>query len=128
VLLLISEEGGKGVFRSEAIKKSREGDVARANIYMPKPADLTGGRRFQVADVLNLENLEKTLAQVVNELRRQYGSGHYPKETDKNGELRKIKVRVNVPNAMVKSRDSCFINSTNITRRKQLINNGLSNN
>jgi hypothetical protein len=117
VLLLISEEGGKGVFRSEAIKKSREGDVARANIYMPKPADLTGGRRFQVADVLNLENLEKTLAQVVNELRRQYGSGHYPKETDKNGELR-----------MVKSRDSCFINSTNITRRKQLINNGLSNN
>jgi VWFA-related protein len=115
---LISEEARKGLFRSEATRKRRENDVAQANNYMQTLADLTGGRRFQVADVLNLENLEKTFAEVANELRRQYSLGYYPKETDKKGELRKIKVQVNVPNVTVKLRKSYFLNSTNTTRRK----------
>ena len=99
-------------------KKNVHASTVQANDYMQKLADLTGGQRYQVADVSDLENLEKTFVQVANELRQQYSLGYYPKETDKNGELRKIKVRVNVPNATVKSRDSYFLNSTNITQRK----------
>lgn len=91
---------------SKIIKKSADKATAQADNYMQKLADLTGGRRYQVADV---SDLEKTFAQMTDELGRQYSLGYYPKETGKNKELRQIKVRVNVPNISVQSRDSYIV-------------------
>lgn len=95
--------------KNKSLKEGVEKDIVRAGNYMQKLADLTGGRRYQVADVSDLENLEKTFAQVTDEIRRQYSLGYYPKETGKKGELRQVKVRVNVPNVSVRSRDSYIV-------------------
>jgi hypothetical protein len=95
--------------KNKSLKKGVEKDIVRAGDYMQKLADLTGGRRYQARDASSLENLEKTFAQVANELRRQYSLGYYPKEAGKKGDLRQIKVRINVPNASVQSMDSYIV-------------------
>lgn len=87
---------------SNVSKKKLEAFIKVANTYMQTLAQITGGRRYQVEDI---SDLEKTFAQVANELSQQYSLGYYPKETGVKGERRQIKVRVNIPNAAVRARD-----------------------
>ncbi len=69
--------------------------------YMPELAQKTGGRSYKIADI---KDLSVTFGQIVAELGQQYSVGYYPTNAGKNGERRKITVKVNVPNVAVHSR------------------------
>ena len=80
--------------------------IKTADKYMSDLAQIAGGRHFQVKDI---SNLGKVFAQVAAELSQQYRIGYYPKDLGKKGERRQIKVKVNIPNAAVRSRDSYIV-------------------
>ena len=52
------------------------------------------------------QNLDYAFRSVAEELRRQYSLGYYPKNVPHPGERRNIKVRVNRPELVVRTRDS----------------------
>lgn len=76
---------------------------ARATVYLKFLADHSGGRYF-LAD--SPKNLVKTFQLIADELRHQYSIGYYPKDDSSSDKSRKIKVAVDVPNAVVKARKS----------------------
>jgi VWFA-related protein len=83
----------------ESLRKAYE----RGTRYLQIIAQTSGGR-FQYAD--NLKNLNRSFALIAEELRQQYSLSYYPKnQATKNGK-RRLKVTVNVPEAVVHARDS----------------------
>lgn len=72
-----------------------------AEEYMRRLSEITGGRSFRIEDLMDLE---RTFSEVAAELSRQYTLGYYPNHAGIDGERRKIKVSVNIPNAAVRSR------------------------
>lgn len=91
---------------SYANKKHYYERVEEIDSYMKDLAQKTGGRAFQIEETADLE---KTFTSIAEELSRQYSLGYYPKETYKLKERRQIKVRVNIPNAAVRSRDGYIV-------------------
>lgn len=79
----------------------REYEVAGK--YLQGLANKTGGRHYS-AD--NLEALRESFSSIAGELRRQYSLGYYPKESSALGQERKIKVRVNREDVVVKAKES----------------------
>lgn len=73
---------------------------ARAERYLRQIADKTGGRFFYAGDLKTLRDVFKRIAQ---ELREQYSIGYYPKSEGQGAE-RRIKVKVDVPRAVIKAR------------------------
>ena len=61
------------------------------------------GARFYSAEQ---QNLDVAFRSVAEELRRQYSLGYYPKNAPRPGERRNVKVRVNRPELVVRTRDS----------------------
>ena len=92
-----SSEPTNGVSRKAYLKRIEE-----INGYMRNLALKTGGSSYHIETIVNID---KTFRQIAQELGQQYTLGYYPDETGKNGERRKIKVKVNVPNAVVRSRN-----------------------
>jgi VWFA-related protein len=78
------------------------GEYERADQYLHDLARVTGARLYNAEQ----ENLDAAFRSVAEELRRQYSLGYYPKNTPRPGERRSIKVRVNRPELVVRSRDS----------------------
>lgn len=76
--------------------------IEEINSYMRDLAMKTGGRPFHID---NIENLSATFRQVAKELGQQYTLGYYPERPGKNGERRKINVKVDIPNVAVRSRN-----------------------
>jgi len=76
-------------------------NTARARQYMMALAEKTGGRHFMIDDITDLG---ATFASIAGELRQQYTLGYYSNQPGKDGERRKITVKVNVPNVAVRSR------------------------
>lgn len=92
-------------------------DIARykqsteiATLYMQALAAKTGGRRYWIKDITNLD---KTFGEIADELGRQYSLSYYPKqlETGQKRQLRQIKVKVRQPNLVVRARDSYIFQS-----------------
>jgi Ca-activated chloride channel family protein len=83
----------------ESLSKAYE----RGTRYLQSIAEASGGR-FQYSD--NAKNLERSFARIAEELRQQYSLSYYPQNQTLKGGKRRIKVIVNVPNAVVHSRDS----------------------
>ncbi len=77
-------------------------EYERADQYLHDLARVTGARFYNAEQ----ENLDAAFRSVAEELRRQYSLGYYPKNTPRPGERRSIKVRVNRPELVVRSRDS----------------------
>ncbi len=84
--------GGAGTTRAE---------YELAGEYLHDLARETGAR-FYDAD----QDLNSAFQSVADELRRQYSLGYYPKNKPQAGERRNIKVRVNRPELVVRTRDS----------------------
>ncbi len=84
-----------GELASEAYK--------RGTLYLKLLAERTGGR-FQYTD--KLKNLSRSFARIASELRQQYTLGYYPKKQGAAGETRELKVRVGVPDVLVRARKS----------------------
>jgi len=76
--------------------------VAKVNAYMYGLANQTGGRGFEVQESVKLKT---AFLQVAEELGQQYRLAYYPKTAAKYGIRRKIRVRVNIPNVAVRSRN-----------------------
>jgi len=80
-------------------------EYAKGEEYLNELAIRSGGRIF-VADTLG--NLSNAFAKIAAELREFYSIGYYPKDEEASG-VRKVKVKVDQPNAAVKARDSYVV-------------------
>ena len=74
--------------------------------YLHELARVSGARLYQAEQ----QNLAIAFRSVAEELRRQYSLGYYPTNTPRAGERRNIKVRVNRPELVVRTRDSYVFN------------------
>ena len=101
----IFHKGGGGNSGGGAGNSKREYDLA--DRYLHELADRTGARSYQ-AD--STQNLSAAFANIAEELRRQYSLGYYPKTQAQAGQRRQIKVRVNQPNLVARTRDSYVFN------------------
>lgn len=70
--------------------------------YLHELARVSGARLYNAEQ----QNLAVAFRSVAEELRRQYSLGYYPTNTPRPGERRNIKVRVNRPELVVRTRDS----------------------
>lgn len=78
------------------------GEYERADLYLHDLARVTGARLYNAEQI----NVDAAFRSVAEELRRQYSLGYYPKSAPHPGERREIKVRVNRPELVVRTRDS----------------------
>jgi VWFA-related protein len=85
--------GGSGTSRSE---------YELGDQYLHDLARVTGARLYNSEQ----QNLDASFRAVAEELRRQYSLGYYPKNAPHPGERRNVKVRVNRPELVVRTRDS----------------------
>jgi len=83
-------------------------EYERATTYLQNLAEKTGGR-YQRAEAM--DDVSAAFATVVKELSDQYSLGYYPKRLPVPGERRRIKVRVNRPDAVIHTRDSYICKS-----------------
>lgn len=89
---------------------TRPQDYALGKKYLNDLADYTGGRVFRPEATPG--GLTAAFEGIAEELRRQYNIGYIPTETGTPGQRRQIKVRVNRPNLVLRSRDSYVVGST----------------
>ena len=84
-------------------------EYAKGEEYLDQLAIRTGGR-IHVADTLG--NLSKAFSKIASELRELYSLGYYPRDDEQTTRVRKIKVKVDVPDVAVKARDSYAVTDT----------------
>ncbi len=82
---------------------SMPGDYRTAVRYLHALADGTGGR-FYSGD--SMFGIAQAFTWIAEELGRQYSLGYYPNTAGKDGERRKIQVKVTESDLVVKARDS----------------------
>ena len=86
----------------------RAEDYVIGKKYIEELAENTGGRVFRPEAVEG--GLTAAFEGIAEELRRQYNIGYYPPEEDRRvGQRKQIKVRVNRPNLVIRSRDSYIV-------------------
>jgi Ca-activated chloride channel homolog len=90
------------------IQSKMEKEYAIGASYLRTLADETGGRLYN-ADTL--VDIQQSFGSIMDELGRQYSLGYYPKGEVRSGEKRDIKVRLRVPNLVVRARDSYIANA-----------------
>lgn len=82
-------------------------EYARGKVYLNELASATGGRVFRPESTPG--GLTAAFEGIAEELRRQYSIGYYPKEEGSVGQRKRIKVRVNRPKLVIRSRDSYIV-------------------
>ena len=87
-------------------------DYALGRRYLEELADYTGGRVFRPEATPG--GLTAAFEGIAEELRRQYQIGYTPADDGKPGQRKQIKVRVNRPNLVIRSRDSYIVGETPI--------------
>ena len=92
---------GGGGWPGGGIGNSRE-EYEQGERYLNDLARVTGARLYDSEK----QDLSYAFQMVAEELRRQYSLGYYPKNTPHPGERRSIKVRVNRPELVARTRDS----------------------
>ena len=73
-----------------------------AEEYLTKLADLTGGTIYLASTV---GNLNSAFSKIASELREFYSLGYYPTSDETPGKTRRIKVKVNRTDVVVRARD-----------------------
>jgi VWFA-related protein len=96
---------GSGVIRDAA--GTTAGEYALGKQYLEELAENTGGRVFRPEATAG--GLTAAFEGIAEELRRQYNIGYYPQEESRIGQRKQIKVRVNRPNLVIRSRDSYIV-------------------
>lgn len=111
--------GGRGAGTSSA-------EYTRGRVYLTELANATGGRVFRPESTPG--GLAAAFEGIAEELRRQYSIGYYPQNEGETGQRKQIKVRVNRPKLVIRSRDSYIVGanenssvSTNSTQKFNLI-------
>jgi VWFA-related protein len=75
--------------------------------YLQDLANATGGRIYRPDN--SSAGLNSAFEGIAEELRSQYEVGYYPNEEGKPGDVKKIKIRINRPNLIIRSRDSYVV-------------------
>ncbi len=86
-------------------------EYALGRKYLEDLADATGGRVFRPEATPG--GLTAAFEGIAEELRRQYNIGFYPSAESSAGQKRQIKVRVNRPQLVVRSRESYVVGANN---------------
>ena len=89
-------------------------DYALGKKYLDDLSDVTGGRVFRPESTPG--GLQRAFEGIAEELRRQYNIGYVPDGEGKPGERKTIKVRVDRPNLVVRSRDSYIVGAARQTK------------
>lgn len=75
--------------------------------YLQDLANATGGRIYRPDNSSN--GLNSAFEGIAEELRSQYEVGYYPNNAGNSGDVKKIKIRINRPNLIIRSRDSYVV-------------------
>jgi Ca-activated chloride channel homolog len=84
-------------------------DYDKGRMYLEDLAEATGGRSLLAGAYANLET---SFANIADELRQQYSVGYYPTAEGSQGQRKQVKVRVNRPDLVVRSRTSYIVGET----------------
>lgn len=101
---------GGGIFGQRGTSSA---DYQRGRAYLNDLAAYTGGRVFRPENTPG--GLTAAFEGIAEELRRQYSIGFVPQDEGKPGQRKDIKVRVNRPNLIVRSRDSYIVGAATPT-------------
>ena len=82
-------------------------EYTRGRAYLTQLAASTGGKVFRAESTPG--GLTTAFESIAEELRRQYSIGYYPSETGTTGDRRQVRVRVDRPRLIIRSRDSYLI-------------------
>ena len=88
---------------------TRPEEYALGKKYLEELADYTGGRVFRPESTPG--GLTRAFEGIAEELRRQYQIGYVPADEGKPGTRKQIRVRVDRPNLVIRSRDSYVVGS-----------------
>ena len=94
--------GGNSRRRSGAGSSRAEYETGRR--YLEELARNSGGRTFEANN-----NLDAAFNGIAEELRRQYTIGYYPETVGQKGERRRLRVRVQRPNLVVRAKNSYIV-------------------
>jgi len=95
-------DGGQVITRGDSAE-----EYALGKKYLEDLADVTGGRVFRPESTPG--GLTAAFEGIAEELRRQYSVGYVPSDEGRPGQRKQIKVRVDRPNLIVRSRDSYIV-------------------
>ena len=101
---ILGMPGGIGGGRS--MGATRE-EYALGRRYLQDLASATGGRVYRPDNSSN--GLNAAFEGIAEELRSQYEVGYYPNTEGKSGDRKQIKIRINRPNLVIRSRDSYIV-------------------
>lgn len=90
-------------------------EYALGKKYLEDLAASTGGRVFRPESTPG--GLTAAFEGIAEELRRQYNIGYYPEEPGKKGEQKKVRVRVNRPNLVLRARDSYIVGAETAAKK-----------
>jgi Ca-activated chloride channel homolog len=98
------QDSGGAVGQTGTIRRlgTSRAEYERGDRYLHDLARVSGARVYDAGQ----HNLDDAFHRVAEELRRQYSVGYYPKSIPQAGDRRNIKVRVNQPALVVRTRDS----------------------
>ncbi len=85
-------------------------EYARGRAYLNELAAATGGKVYRAESTPG--GLTNAFESIADELRRQYTLGYYPSAEGASGERRQIKVRVERPKLIIRTRDSYIVGSS----------------
>lgn len=86
-------------------------EYTRGRAYLNELAAATGGRVFRPDSMSG--GLTGAFEGIAEELRRQYSIGYYPANEGAVGQRKQIRVRVNRPKLIIRTRDSYIVGSGN---------------
>lgn len=86
-----------------------EQDYERADVFLHQLAGTSGTGVYPAFDI---NDLDKAVASIVDELHNEYSIGYYPRTQGQPGEVRTVQVRVNQPQLVVRARSSYVIDKS----------------
>jgi Ca-activated chloride channel homolog len=78
-----------------------EQDYRRAGAYLRRLSDTTSTGVYPAAEI---SDLDRAVSSIVDELHNEYSIGYYPSDRGRAGEQRRVEVRVNRPQLVVRAR------------------------
>ncbi len=95
-----------GIGGGQSMGANRE-QYALGRRYLQDLASATGGRIYRPEN--NSRSLNTAFEAIAEELRSQYEVGYYPNAEGQSGQVKRIKIRINRPNLVIRSRDSYVV-------------------
>ena len=86
-----------------------EQDYRRAGAYLRRLADATSTGAYPASEISDLDH---AISSIVDELHNEYSIGYYPRTAGQTGEQRRVEVRVNRPQLVVRARTGYVVDKS----------------